>query len=127
MNKDDIKENPEPIIPQLEIKKYGYLERDPNKELTYYERVMLMFDNKTPQHLQTPWSLKTLWGKTKSVISTTLAVVLTPIIFVASLPLVLIGVGICSLGLFVVLLFSCFYEFSTYLSQKFSNFADNFV
>jgi hypothetical protein len=74
MNKNDIKENPEPIIPQPEIKKYGYAERDPNKKLTYYERVMLMFDNKTPQHLQTPWNLKTPWGKTKSVISTTLAV-----------------------------------------------------
>jgi hypothetical protein len=121
MNKNDIKENPEPIIPQPEIKKYGYAERDPNKKLTYYERVMLMFDNKTPQHLQTPWSLKTPWGKTKSVISTTLAVVFTPIIFVASLPLVLIGASIFCLGLLVVLLFSCLYDFYTYLSQIFSN------
>jgi hypothetical protein len=89
------------------------LERDPNKKLTYYERAK----NKIPFKEKTPW------GKTKSIISMTLAIVITPIIIVAVIPFVIIGGYVFSIG------FLClsFYTASTYVCKCISNFVDNFV
>jgi hypothetical protein len=120
-----IEEHPELIIPQLKIseKKYGYMERDPNKKLTYYERAMYMFEDKN----KIPFKKKTPWGKTKSIISMTFAVVLTPILFVVSLPFLLIGLTIAFSSLAIVFISVGFYEASTYLYKNISNFVDNFV
>jgi hypothetical protein len=122
MDINDIEGHPEPIIPQTKIieKKYGYMERDPNKKLTYYERAMLMFDEKN----KIPFKEKTPWGKIKSIISMTLAVVLTPIIFVAIIPLC-VCVFFCACVSCIGIFFLEFYNASCYFCEKISNFLEN--
>ena len=98
MNDYDIEEPPEPVTPQLEI-----IVNVPN-QLNIFERAMVIFNSKD----------ETVCGKTKSIISMTLVVVLTPIIFVISIPFVIIFVTF--FGIFMVGL--CIFENCTYFCQK---------